>query len=205
MLNVKFYQVLPGFTSSLWRHFDHWKAEHFFCVWHSSMLFAYWDISHNWWSFKKQEKDCYMSAFCSLIVYYTTHDLSKFIINIGINFVQWQSFVPEIINFFAGDIGGSMVRVIVRNLRVFRILRSLKMVSRFRQVRLIALAIGKAFSVSPFIWIFYSFCTFNFSLSRCCLHTIPIHHCLFTIIHPSIHLHFCSTFFLLLCLVSFIC
>ncbi|PIK56711.1 putative cation channel sperm-associated protein 2-like [Apostichopus japonicus] len=61
------------------------------------------------------------------------------------------SFVPEIINFFAGDIGGSMVRVIVRNLRVFRILRSLKMVSRFRQVRLIALAIGKAFSAITFI------------------------------------------------------
>ncbi|XP_071964703.1 cation channel sperm-associated protein 2-like isoform X2 [Antedon mediterranea] len=59
------------------------------------------------------------------------------------------SFVPELIAFTAGDL--KEVRVIVNNLRVFRILRSLKMVSRFRQVRLIALAITKAFNAMTFI------------------------------------------------------
>ncbi|KAJ8029473.1 Cation channel sperm-associated protein 2 [Holothuria leucospilota] len=61
------------------------------------------------------------------------------------------SFVPEILALTARDMGEMMIHVVVRNLRVFRILRSLKMVSRFRQIRLIALAIGKAFNAITFI------------------------------------------------------
>ncbi|XP_033108654.1 cation channel sperm-associated protein 2-like [Anneissia japonica] len=69
-------------------------------------------------------------------------NIFDFIVTVG-------SFVPELIAFTAGDL--KEVRVIVNNLRVFRILRSLKMVSRFRQVRLIALAITKAFNAMTFI------------------------------------------------------
>ncbi|CAH1795210.1 unnamed protein product, partial [Owenia fusiformis] len=68
--------------------------------------------------------------------------------------VTFLSFLPEIIKFSktpGSDTDG--IAVIAENLRVFRILRSLKMVNRFRQVRLIALAVAKAFQAMASITI----------------------------------------------------
>ncbi|XP_074662503.1 cation channel sperm-associated protein 2-like [Tubulanus polymorphus] len=65
--------------------------------------------------------------------------------------VTFLSFVPEIINFSTGDFGKStksatsQLSILADNMRVFRVLRSLKMVTRFRQIRLITLAVAKAF------------------------------------------------------------
>ena len=62
--------------------------------------------------------------------------------------------MPEVINMASGNMGQpsskvstSDVSVIAQNMRTFRILRSLKMVSRFQKVRLIVLAVTKAFQV----------------------------------------------------------
>ncbi|XP_072038186.1 cation channel sperm-associated protein 2-like [Amphiura filiformis] len=82
-------------------------------------------------------------------------NIFDFIVTVG-------SFVPEIIAFTAGDL--TELRVIVRNLRVFRILRSLKMVSRFRQVRLIALAITKAFNAMTFIGLLFLVFAYIFAI-----------------------------------------
>ncbi|KAI8506215.1 Cation channel sperm-associated protein 2 [Branchiostoma belcheri] len=64
--------------------------------------------------------------------------------------VTLQSVIPEIMNM-TGDVGTGGLAVIAKQMRIFRVLRSLKMVSRFRQVRLIALAITKAFQSMTFI------------------------------------------------------
>ena len=62
-----------------------------------------------------------------------------------------QSLIPEFIALSSGQFGNYMATsqliILAENFRVFRILRSLKMVTRFRQVRLIALAVAKAFRV----------------------------------------------------------
>ena len=62
--------------------------------------------------------------------------------------------MPEIIRFSTGTFGKRNVTgstndlgVVASNMRTFRILRSLKMVSRFQKVRLIVLAVTKAFQV----------------------------------------------------------
>ena len=47
----------------------------------------------------------------------------------------------------SAKVSTSDVSVIAQNMRTFRILRSLKMVSRFQKVRLIVLAVTKAFQV----------------------------------------------------------
>ncbi|XP_014667579.1 PREDICTED: cation channel sperm-associated protein 2-like isoform X2 [Priapulus caudatus] len=68
--------------------------------------------------------------------------------------VTYFSFVPEIMSYSSGTFGqpgSSGLAVVANNMRVFRILRSLKMVTRFRQIRLIALAITKAFKEMVFI------------------------------------------------------
>ena len=66
-----------------------------------------------------------------------------------------QSVVPEIIKYSnAGDTSSSAtsdLTVVAENLRTFRVLRSLKMVSRFQKVRLIVLAVTKAFQEMIFI------------------------------------------------------
>ncbi|XP_071794192.1 cation channel sperm-associated protein 2-like [Asterias amurensis] len=77
--------------------------------------------------------------------------------------VTVASFVPEIIAFTAGDL--KELRVIVSNLRVFRILRSLKMVSRFQQARLIALAITKAFKAMTFIMLLLLLFAYIFAIA----------------------------------------
>ena len=66
-----------------------------------------------------------------------------------------QSFVPEIIRVATGTFGKRNVTgstgdlgVVASNMRTFRILRSLKVVSRFQKVRLIVLAVTKAFQVT---------------------------------------------------------
>eukprot|EP00058_Branchiostoma_floridae_P009546 XP_002595034.1 hypothetical protein BRAFLDRAFT_99686 [Branchiostoma floridae] len=64
--------------------------------------------------------------------------------------VTVQSVVPEVMNM-TGDVGTGGLGDIAKQMRIFRVLRSLKMVSRFRQVRLIALAITKAFQSMTFI------------------------------------------------------
>ncbi|KXJ25905.1 Cation channel sperm-associated protein 2 [Exaiptasia diaphana] len=61
-------------------------------------------------------------------------------------FVTIMSVVPEVMKFWSGTT--SELAVIAENLRVFRILRSLKMVSRFAQLRIIVLTILKAFKHS---------------------------------------------------------
>ncbi|CAH3138853.1 unnamed protein product [Pocillopora meandrina] len=66
--------------------------------------------------------------------------------------VTVMSFVPEIIELSSGK-NTAEVAVIAENLRVFRILRSLKMVSRFAQLRIIVLTILKAFKSMAFILI----------------------------------------------------
>ncbi|EDO37246.1 predicted protein [Nematostella vectensis] len=67
-------------------------------------------------------------------------------------FVTIMSVVPEVIKFSSGQ-NTAEVAVIADNLRVFRILRSLKMVSRFAQLRIIVLTILKAFKSMAFIMI----------------------------------------------------
>ncbi|XP_078367481.1 cation channel sperm-associated protein 2-like isoform X1 [Oculina patagonica] len=66
--------------------------------------------------------------------------------------VTVMSFVPEIIELSSGK-NTAELAVIAENLRVFRILRSLKMVSRFAQLRIIVLTILKAFKSMAFILI----------------------------------------------------
>ncbi|XP_038076596.1 cation channel sperm-associated protein 2-like [Patiria miniata] len=78
-------------------------------------------------------------------------------------FVTVGSFVPEIIVLTVGDL--KELRVIVKNLRVFRILRSLKMVSRFQQARLIALAITKAFKAMTFIMLLLLLFAYIFAIA----------------------------------------
>ncbi|XP_022105648.1 cation channel sperm-associated protein 2-like isoform X2 [Acanthaster planci] len=78
-------------------------------------------------------------------------------------FVTVGSFVPEIIVLTVGDL--KELRVIVSNLRVFRILRSLKMVSRFQQARLIALAITKAFKAMTFIMLLLLLFAYIFAIA----------------------------------------
>lgn len=66
--------------------------------------------------------------------------------------------MPEIISISSGTFGkrtGSVehsasadLQVVASNLRTFRVLRSLKVVSRFQKVKLIVLAVTKAFQVS---------------------------------------------------------
>ncbi|KAK2189943.1 hypothetical protein NP493_93g04023 [Ridgeia piscesae] len=72
--------------------------------------------------------------------------------------VTVMSIMPELINLASGNMGQpsskvstSDVSVIAQNMRTFRILRSLKMVSRFQKVRLIVLAVTKAFQEMVFI------------------------------------------------------
>ncbi|KAI0224143.1 Cation channel sperm-associated protein 2 [Lamellibrachia satsuma] len=71
--------------------------------------------------------------------------------------VTLMSILPEVINLSAAGMGRpskvstSDVSVIAQNMRTFRILRSLKMVSRFQKVRLIVLAVTKAFQEMVFI------------------------------------------------------
>ncbi|XP_020904901.1 cation channel sperm-associated protein 2 [Exaiptasia diaphana] len=69
-------------------------------------------------------------------------------------FVTIMSVVPEVMKFWSGTT--SELAVIAENLRVFRILRSLKMVSRFAQLRIIVLTILKAFKSMAFIMILLS-------------------------------------------------
>ncbi|XP_068752581.1 cation channel sperm-associated protein 2-like [Montipora capricornis] len=66
--------------------------------------------------------------------------------------VTVMSFVPEFIELLSGK-NTAELAVIAENLRVFRILRSLKMVSRFAQLRIIVLTILKAFKSMAFILI----------------------------------------------------
>ena len=84
-------------------------------------------------------------------------------------FVTFFSFVPEVINFSSGPAGNtaatSSLRVIAENLRVFRVLRSLKMVTRFKQVRLIALAVGKAFQAMLFITLLFFTFAYIFAIA----------------------------------------
>ncbi|XP_064653307.1 cation channel sperm-associated protein 2-like [Lineus longissimus] len=68
--------------------------------------------------------------------------------------VTFLSVVPEVMRFTDTDGSSSAGQVditVINNLRGFRILRSLKMVTRFRQVRLIALSVAKAFKAMLFI------------------------------------------------------
>ena len=71
----------------------------------------------------------------------------------------FQSVVPEIVEVLAKDstsVGGnatSQLSSVANNMRTFRVLRSLKMVSRFQKVRLIVLAVTKAFQVR-FCWVY---------------------------------------------------
>ncbi|XP_072166892.1 cation channel sperm-associated protein 2-like isoform X1 [Diadema setosum] len=77
--------------------------------------------------------------------------------------VTVASFVPEIIAFYARDL--SELKVIVSNIRVFRIFRALKMVSRFRQARMIALAITKAFNAMSFILVLFLLFSYIFAIT----------------------------------------
>nr|XP_006817526.1 PREDICTED: cation channel sperm-associated protein 2-like [Saccoglossus kowalevskii] len=83
-------------------------------------------------------------------------NIFDFIVTVG-------SFIPEIILLTTG--GFKDLTVVVSNLRVFRVLRSLKMVSRFRQARLIALAITKAFEAMTFIMILLLLCAYIFAIA----------------------------------------
>ncbi|XP_066932712.1 cation channel sperm-associated protein 2-like isoform X1 [Clytia hemisphaerica] len=64
--------------------------------------------------------------------------------------VTVMSLVPEMIKLLSGE-QTAQLAVVAENLRVFRILRSLKMVSRFAQLRIIVLTILKAFKSMVFI------------------------------------------------------
>ncbi|KAM6972947.1 cation channel sperm-associated protein 2-like [Aplochiton taeniatus] len=64
--------------------------------------------------------------------------------------VTIMSVLPEIIKSFSPETANM---AFVDMLRRFRILRSLKIVSKFRQIRLIVLAISKAFKAMTFIFI----------------------------------------------------
>jgi len=66
-------------------------------------------------------------------------------------FVTVMSLLPELIKLASGKMTTPELAVIAENLRVFRILRSLKMVSRFAQLRIIVLTILKAFKSMVFI------------------------------------------------------
>nr|XP_054755635.1 cation channel sperm-associated protein 2-like [Lytechinus pictus] len=77
--------------------------------------------------------------------------------------VTVASFIPEIIASAAGDLKD--LKVIVSNVRVFRIFRALKMVSRFRQARLIALAITKAFNAMSFILVLFLLFLYIFAIT----------------------------------------
>eukprot|EP00794_Sanderia_malayensis_P009747 gene9747-10744_t len=66
-------------------------------------------------------------------------------------FITIMSFVPELISLSPGQSGNKGVKIIADNLRTFRILRSLKMVSRFAQLRIIVLTILKALKSMAFI------------------------------------------------------
>ncbi|XP_046839003.1 cation channel sperm-associated protein 2-like [Xenia sp. Carnegie-2017] len=68
-------------------------------------------------------------------------------------FVTAMAVVPEVISLVVGGNSSSSISVIGDNMRVFRILRSLKMVSRFAQLRIIVLTIFKAFKSMAFILI----------------------------------------------------
>lgn len=68
-------------------------------------------------------------------------------------FVTAMSIVPEVFNLVLGGKSSSSISVIGDNMRVFKILRSLKMVSRFAQLRIIVLTIFKAFKSMAFIMI----------------------------------------------------
>ncbi|XP_015198997.1 cation channel sperm-associated protein 2 isoform X2 [Lepisosteus oculatus] len=65
--------------------------------------------------------------------------------------VTTLSILPELIKAHQGDDSSDLG--FVKLIRIFRILRSLKMVSKFRQVRLIVLAISKAFKAMTFIFL----------------------------------------------------
>ncbi|XP_057308446.1 cation channel sperm-associated protein 2-like [Hydractinia symbiolongicarpus] len=65
-------------------------------------------------------------------------------------FVTVMSVLPELIKL-SGKMATDELAVVAENLRVFRILRSLKMVSRFAQLRIIVLTILKAFKSMVFI------------------------------------------------------
>ena len=65
---------------------------------------------------------------------------------------NFQTLVPEFVSVYlmisSGSSGNaSDLAVLASNLRTFRILRALKMVTRFNNVRLIVLAVTKAFQV----------------------------------------------------------
>ncbi|XP_030832241.1 cation channel sperm-associated protein 2-like [Strongylocentrotus purpuratus] len=77
--------------------------------------------------------------------------------------VTVASFIPEIIASAAGDLED--LKVIVGNIRVFRIFRALKMVSRFRQARMIALAITKAFNAMSFILVLFLLFLYIFAIT----------------------------------------
>ncbi|XP_070543381.1 cation channel sperm-associated protein 2-like [Ptychodera flava] len=83
-------------------------------------------------------------------------NIFDFIVTVG-------SCVPEILAVTAG--GFRDLSVVVSNLRVFRVLRSLKMVSRFRQARLIALAITKAFEAMTFIMLLLMLFAYIFAIA----------------------------------------
>ncbi|XP_028399254.1 LOW QUALITY PROTEIN: cation channel sperm-associated protein 2-like [Dendronephthya gigantea] len=68
-------------------------------------------------------------------------------------FVTAMSIVPEVLSLALGGKSSSSISVIGDNMRVFKILRSLKMVSRFAQLRIIVLTIFKAFKSMAFIMI----------------------------------------------------
>ena len=68
--------------------------------------------------------------------------------------VTFVSFVPEIMKYSSSGHPGQTTNdltVVAENMRTFRVLRSLKMVSRFQKVRLIVMAVTKAFQAMIFI------------------------------------------------------
>ncbi|XP_065060530.1 cation channel sperm-associated protein 2-like isoform X2 [Rhopilema esculentum] len=66
-------------------------------------------------------------------------------------FVTVMSFVPELIKVASPQDANKSLKIVADNLRTFRILRSLKMVSRFAQLRIIVLTMLKALKSMAFI------------------------------------------------------
>eukprot|EP00112_Aurelia_sp_Birch-Aquarium-sp1_P010828 Seg2299.5 transcript_id=Seg2299.5/GoldUCD/mRNA.D3Y31 product="Cation channel sperm-associated protein 2" protein_id=Seg2299.5/GoldUCD/D3Y31 len=66
-------------------------------------------------------------------------------------FVTVMSLVPELIEVAAPQDSDTKLKIVARNLRTFRILRSLKVVSRFAQLRIIVLTMLKALKSMAFI------------------------------------------------------
>ncbi|CAK8695034.1 unnamed protein product [Clavelina lepadiformis] len=79
-------------------------------------------------------------------------------------YITIVSILPEVIRWFNGDAISSSLMSSLSFLRVLRITRLLKMVSRFEQARIILMSVSKAFSAMSFILLLLALFMWMFAL-----------------------------------------